>query len=162
MPIYEYKGLNKKGNSTKGTIDADNVRTAKLKLKKKGVYVQSLKDRSKSSKGKKAKKRNNKRKANVKDLAMLTRQLATLLKANIPLVDSLQAVSEQVENESLAETMAEIKNAAGNKNISFSRFLSFSGWTSNFLFGLMTILFKADCFEGVRQTNNCLVLEFIL
>ncbi len=110
MPIYEYKGLNKKGTTSKGTVDADNVRTAKLKLKKKGIYVQSLKDRSKGAKGKKAKKRNNSRKANVKDLAMMTRQLATLLKANIPLVDSLTAVSEQIENESLAETMAEIKN----------------------------------------------------
>ena len=93
MPIYEYKGLNKKGSTTKGTIDADNVRMAKVKLKKQGVYVQSLKDRSKGAKGSKTKKRNSSRKANVKDIAMMTRQLATLLKANIPLVDSLAAVS---------------------------------------------------------------------
>ncbi len=108
--MFEYKGLNKKGSNVKGTIDAENVRAAKTRLKKQGVYVQALKDRSKGNKGKKNKKVNASRKVNVKDLAMMTRQLATLLKANIPLVDSLAAVSEQVENESLAETMAEIKN----------------------------------------------------
>ena len=110
MPVFEYKGLNKKGSNVKGTIDADNVRSAKTRLKKQGVYVQTLKDRSKSTKGKKLKRVNSSRKVGVKDLAMMTRQLATLLKANIPLVDSLAAVSEQVENEALAETMAEIKN----------------------------------------------------
>ncbi len=110
MPMFEYKGLNKKGLKTKGTIDADNIRTAKMRLKKQGVYIQSLKDKSKGKSSKKTKKSHNSRKASVKDLAMMTRQLATLLKANIPLVDSLTAVSEQVENEALSETMAEIKN----------------------------------------------------
>ena len=51
MPMFEYKGLNKKGSNVKGTIDAENVRAAKTRLKKQGVYVQALKDRSKSSKG---------------------------------------------------------------------------------------------------------------
>lgn len=46
----------------------------------------------------------------VQDLAMMTRQLATLLKANVPLVDSLGAVSDQVENEILSDVIAEIKN----------------------------------------------------
>ena len=110
MPIYEYKGLNKKGVKKKGTIDADNARAAKAKLRKQGLYIQALKDKSRSKSGKKKNTSGSKRKASVKDLALMTRQFATLLKANIPLVDSLGAVSEQVENEALAETMAEIRN----------------------------------------------------
>lgn len=110
MPIFEYKGLNKSGKNVKGTIDADNIRTAKLRLKKQNVYVVQIADKSKKKRrsGKKAK--NISGSVGVGDLALMTRQLATLLKANIPLVDSLQAVSEQVENPTLSEILAEARN----------------------------------------------------
>ncbi len=39
MPIFEYRGLSKKGENVKGIVDADNIRTAKVKLKKDGVFV---------------------------------------------------------------------------------------------------------------------------
>lgn len=110
MPIFEYKGLNKSGKNVKGTIDADNIRTAKMRLKKQNVYVVQIADKSKKKRrsGKKAK--NISGSVGVGDLALMTRQLATLLKANIPLVDSLQAVSEQVENPTLSEILAEARN----------------------------------------------------
>jgi general secretion pathway protein F len=113
MPVFEYRGLNKEGRSVRGTTDADNVRTAKARLKKDGVFVTDIKDRSKAASIRKAKGKkaiNNKGVA-VNDLSMMTRQLATLLKANIPLVDSLAAVAEQVENEILAGVISEIKNS---------------------------------------------------
>ena len=34
MPIFEYRGLTKQGKGTKGVIDAENLRAARLKLKK--------------------------------------------------------------------------------------------------------------------------------
>lgn len=109
MPIYEYRGLNKAGRNVKGTVDSENIRTAKLKLKKDGIFVADIKDKSKSKKkGKKSKVSSSK--VSVNDLSMMTRQLATLQKANVPLVDSLLAVSEQVDNPILKETMADIKN----------------------------------------------------
>lgn len=110
MPVFEYRGLTKAGKNTRGTIDADNSRTAKMRLKKQGIYVVEIKDRSQSQKRIKDKSGTRGRKVNIKHLSMMTRQLATLLKANIPLVDSLAAVSEQIEDEALAETMTEIKN----------------------------------------------------
>lgn len=112
MPIFEYRGLNKDGRSIRGTVDADNVRTAKLRLKKEGVFVTDIKDKGKATiKRARGKKTVSQRGVSVTDLSMMTRQLATLLKANIPLVDSLNAVSEQIENVFLAEVVAEIKNA---------------------------------------------------
>ena len=42
MPIYEYKGLNKFGKSTRGTVEADNIKNARTKLKKDGIYVSQL------------------------------------------------------------------------------------------------------------------------
>ncbi len=113
MPIFEYRGLNSAGRSVRGTVDTDNVRTAKTRLKKDGIFVTDIKDKGKTAASRKAKGKKAVRQkgVNVTDLSMMTRQLATLLKANIPLVDSLQAVSEQIENAYLAEIIAEIKNA---------------------------------------------------
>ena len=54
---------------------------------------------------------------------MMTRQLATLLRAQIPLVDALNAVSEQVENPFLSEVVADIKNQV-NEGSSFHKALT--------------------------------------
>ncbi len=109
MPIYEYKGLNKTGKNVKGTVDAENIRAARLKLKKEGVFVVDLNDKTKMQKKKKSKVSNN-RYVGVNDLSNLTRQLASLIKANIPLVDALGACSDQMENPLLKEVMADCKN----------------------------------------------------
>ncbi len=109
MPLYEYRGLSKDGKNVKGTLDSDNLRTARLKLKKDGIYVVDIKDKKKTS----GVKKNAIRKTGsvpIKDLSLMTRQLATLIKANIPLVDALTAISEQVENPILSEAISDCKN----------------------------------------------------
>lgn len=109
MPIFEYKGLTKDGKNMKGTLDSENLRTARMKLKKDGIFVIDIKDKKKSTNVKKSGFRKT-GKVPVKDLSLMTRQLATLIKANIPLVDALTAISEQVENPILAEAIADCKN----------------------------------------------------
>lgn len=109
MPIFEYKGLSRDGKNVKGVIDSDNLRTARLKLKKDNIYVIDIRDKKKTDPRKKAGPRSTKT-VQVKELALMTRQLATLIKANIPLVDALTAVSEQVENPTLSEALADCKN----------------------------------------------------
>jgi general secretion pathway protein F len=109
MPLYEYRGLSKNGKNVKGTLDSDNLRTARLKLKKDGVYVVDIKDKKKSSGVKKSAMRKT-GSVPIKDLSLMTRQLATLIKANIPLVDALTAISEQVENPILSEAISDCKN----------------------------------------------------
>lgn len=111
MPIFEYRGLTKDGKSTKGIVDADNIRAARLKLKKDQIFVSDIRDKKKTSDSSAKKKRGGGGgKVAVKDLALMTRQLATLIKANIPLVDALGAVSEQVEQPALQEALADCKN----------------------------------------------------
>lgn len=123
MPIFEYRGLNRSGNNVKGTVDADNQRAARLKLKKDGVFVTDIKDKSREAAKKvKGKSRGSNRGVSVSDLSMMTRQLATLIRANIPLVDALNAVSEQIENQFLSEVVADIKNSV-NEGGSFHKAL---------------------------------------
>lgn len=110
MPVFEYKGLNKAGKSVKNTIDADNIKTARARLKKDGVYVTEILDKSKAMAAKSRGKKSTGGKVSIQDLANLTRQLSTLLKANIPLVDSLIAVADQMENPVLRDTINDVKN----------------------------------------------------
>lgn len=109
MPIFEYKGLTRDGKNVKGVIDSENLRAARAKLKKDNIYVVDIRDRKKIDPKKKQSSRSN-AKVGVKELSLMTRQLATLIKANIPLVDALTAVSEQVENPVLSEALADCKN----------------------------------------------------
>lgn len=111
MPVFEYRGLNKTGKNTRGTLDADNIRTARAKLKKDGIFVVDLKDKTRANKKAKGKKAVSTGGVGVNDLSMMTRQLATLIRANIPLVDSLGAVAEQTENQNLSDVMADIKSS---------------------------------------------------
>lgn len=127
MPVFEYKGLLKSGKNTKGVVDAENIRAARIKLKKDGVFVVDIKDKKKGqdSSSKKKSSSSKGKSVPIKDLSLMTRQLATLIKANIPLVDSLQAVSEQVENPTLSEALSDIKssvNEGGNFHKALSRY----------------------------------------
>lgn len=109
MPIFEYKGLNKTGKNVKGIIDSENIRVARARLKKEHIYVVEIKDKKKGE-TKKSSIHTSGKSVGVKDLSLMTRQLATLIKANIPLVDALNAISEQVENPTLSEAVADCKN----------------------------------------------------
>lgn len=123
MPIFEYKGLTKDGKNVKGVVDSENLRAARVKLKKDGVFVVDIKDKKKTADGKKKGQPKKGKVVGVKDLSLMTRQLATLIKANIPLVDALTAVSEQVENPTLQEAIADIKNMV-NEGAPFYKSLS--------------------------------------
>jgi general secretion pathway protein F len=124
MPIFEYKGLNKQGKNLKGVMDSENIRVARAKLKKDGIFVTDIKNKKKSVSAADKKKISG-NSVPVKDLAMMTRQLATMLKAAIPLVDSLAAVSEQVENSNLKEAIADCKNAVNEGSPFFKALLKY-------------------------------------
>jgi general secretion pathway protein F len=110
MPLFEYRGLNATGRNIKGTLDAENLRAARARLKKDGIYVVDLKDKTKVVKKDRGTSVNLRGGVSVQELSMMTRQLATLLKANVPLVESLSAVAEQVENQTLSEAISDVKN----------------------------------------------------
>jgi general secretion pathway protein F len=78
-------------------------------LKKDGIFIEEIRDKSRQKAA--AKKRvSSSGGVSVEDRAMMTRQLATLLKANITLVEALTAVADQVEQPTLKEAIADIKN----------------------------------------------------
>lgn len=111
MPVFEYRGLNKAGKNIRGTVDSENLRGARVKLKKDGIFVVDLKAKgSDEKKAGKNRSRGSTKSVGVEDISMMTRQMATLIKSNIPLVEALGAVSDQVENPTLRETMSQLRD----------------------------------------------------
>jgi general secretion pathway protein F len=98
VPVYDYKGLTAAGQSKNGIIDADSPREARLKLRSQNVLVTEILERAGTVHRIHQKKKvlDFRRAAKGKsEVPMYTRQLATLLKAGIPLAQAMSALIEQ-------------------------------------------------------------------
>ncbi|MDZ4785111.1 MAG: type II secretion system F family protein, partial [bacterium] len=112
MPVYEYSALNKKGKNTKGTVDAENARAARQKLKGQGIYATEVKESLKVATGsvKDVKSYFKSERVSSSDLAVATRQLSTLAGAGFPIVDALQALSDQVQSLNLQRIVIDLRD----------------------------------------------------
>jgi general secretion pathway protein F len=112
MPVFEYKAYAPSGKPTRGIVEAENSKAARLKLKKQGMAVYEIGEKLAG----KASAASNQAaqglfggRASVKDIAMMTRQLASLVKANIPLVECLAAMVEQAEIPQIKLVLAQVR-----------------------------------------------------
>ena len=103
MGAYQYQALKKNGNSSKGVIEADSERHARQLLRDQGLIPTEIQTLAQQRIA------NNKSKINPADLSLLTRQLATLLAAGIPVEESLKGVSEQTEKDKVREVIIGIR-----------------------------------------------------
>jgi general secretion pathway protein F len=108
MPLYEYKGFNAEGKSNKGVRDAESPKALRAQLRRDGIFISEVKEAKVSKKSSGAEVLSN-RPVNVRLLAVVTRQFAVLIRSGIPLVPSLTALAEQVEDERLARVLADVK-----------------------------------------------------
>lgn len=112
MPVYEYKALDIRGKKLKGIIDADSVFAARQKLRKTNIFPVDLNETSVEEKNKMPAGRSISdlfKRVSLRDVSVMTRQLATLLGASIPLVPSLTALISQATHPKLKKTLAQIK-----------------------------------------------------
>lgn len=112
MAVWVYSGLAvKNGKKVSGVRDADNPKMLRAALKREGIL---LTEAAEEKRGKKQGRSINFgaffNRVSVSDVAMLTRQLATLVGAGIPLVEAVSALIEQVEKEELQRTLALIRD----------------------------------------------------
>ena len=89
MSGYQYQALKTSGSPCKGVIEADSERHARQLLREQGLIPTQVNAFKKNIRKKR------KHSFSTQDLSLLTRQLATLLAAGIPLEESLRGVSEQ-------------------------------------------------------------------
>lgn len=112
MAVFEYRGiLVGTGKPVKGVRDAENAKALRSVLRKDGVLL------TVATEGKAAEEKARKNiklfefmsRPSTNDIAVLTRQLATLIGAGIPLFESLSALVEQVENEQLKRALTQVR-----------------------------------------------------
>lgn len=119
MPVYEYTALSSDGKKLKGIIDADNIASARQKIRSKNEYPVEIKESTPVSETNKEKKIFSFQLTSgvsKQEIHIATRQLATLLSAGIPLVPSLNNLIDQTTNQSLQKIIAQIKNSVNEGN----------------------------------------------
>lgn len=115
MPVYAYKGLSQEGRAVSGIIDADTPKGARLKLRGSGIFPTDLAEEQRQKAAAAAEARTELSLARFverispQELALLTRQLSTLVGAGLPLVDCLSALIEQVESARIKRTLSHIR-----------------------------------------------------
>ncbi len=110
MAVFEYTALNSTGKKVKGFVDADSVRSARVKLKNQGIYPTTLVEgQTKApSVSKDFKSIFGEPKVSAAALGIATRQLATLVGAGMPLVEALRSLAEQTESPRLKTMVADV------------------------------------------------------
>ena len=119
MPLYAYKGIGTTGKAVTGVRDADSPKALRQLMRKDGVVVTEY-DISKGGKKLQSSNKGLNREVNFgealsrvskTEVAAFTRQLATLLRAGIPLAESLAALFDQVEKPKFKAIIGEVRTA---------------------------------------------------
>ena len=111
MPIYLYKGYDiATGAIKKGKVEADSERSAKQKIKLKLKIIPSEVKEEAAGNMAKGKSSLFTPKVGLAELQVMVRQFAVLQSAHVPLDESLKALSSQVENPILRNTISSVKD----------------------------------------------------
>jgi len=113
MPIFEYKAVDHAQKPKKGIVDADSPREAREKLKTQQLYVTDLIE-SRSGRSRRLQIKgvtgvDFPNKQRIEQIAAVTRQMASLLAAGIPLAEALRMVIEQSPDKRIEATFRDIR-----------------------------------------------------
>lgn len=100
--VYVWEGTDRNGNKTKGEVESSNASMAKAQLRKQGISVKKVKKKAKPL-------FNTAKPITPMDIAVFTRQMATMMKAGVPLVQSFDIVAEGIPNPSLKNLILGLK-----------------------------------------------------
>lgn len=113
MAIYEYKAIDSVKKVRKGIVDADSPREARIKLRRDSLYVTDLKETK--ERGTRALRIRGITGVDVpnrvrnEQVAAVTRQMASLLQAGIPLAEGIRMVIEQAPDKKIEATFRDIR-----------------------------------------------------
>lgn len=113
MPVFEYTAIIKAtGKKTRGVVDADTAAAARGKLREMELYPTDLVESGRAEVQAATKGRSKRSRGSVssRDLALMTRQLATLLQAGMPLIEALGALMEQTSKPRLKGVIFEVRD----------------------------------------------------
>jgi type IV pilus assembly protein PilC len=109
VSVYTWEGIDKKGVKQKGEVNGHNQALVKAQLRKQGINPTKVRKKPVSifGSGKKIKPL---------DIAFFSRQMATMMKAGVPLLQSFDIISEGSDNPNMRKLVDDIKQevAAGH------------------------------------------------
>ncbi|MDX5327752.1 MAG: type II secretion system F family protein, partial [Marinobacter sp.] len=106
---FTYSGTDRRGAKVKGEIKSKSAAFARLELKKQGITAKSLNRKIEFNIG-------GGQKVTAQDISIFTRQMATMMKAGVPLVQSFEIVADGLDNPTMRNVVLGIKGdvEAGN------------------------------------------------
>jgi general secretion pathway protein F len=110
VPAFEYQALDARGKNSKGVLEADNARHARSLLREQKLTPVSVALASQQEKMLASGKQWFKRNISASELALITRQLATLVEAALPIESALLAVAEQCDKPRLTNMMMTVRS----------------------------------------------------
>lgn len=110
---FAWEGVNRRGQTIKGEMTGQNAAIIKAQLRKQGVNPTKVRKVTAPLFGIGGPKR---KKIKSADITFFTRQMATMIKAGVPLVQSFDIVADGIDNISMKELISNIRDAvsAGN------------------------------------------------
>ena len=109
MPAFRFEAIDSAGRPQKGVIDADSARGARGQLRTQGLTPLVVEPAASATRGARSQRLAFGRKLSQREQAILTRQLASLLIAGLPLDEALGVLTEQAERDYIRELMAAIR-----------------------------------------------------
>jgi general secretion pathway protein F len=113
MAAFEYEALDGKGKTTKGVLEGDSQRQVRQQLRDRGLVPMSVEPSVKKTSGSAGNKKFSFAigpSISARDLALLTRQMATLVQAGLPIGDVLAAVAQQTEKPRIRSMMMAVRS----------------------------------------------------
>ncbi|MCB1692177.1 MAG: type II secretion system F family protein [Pseudomonadales bacterium] len=110
--VFAWEGTDKAGRKTKGEITSTNANVAKAELRKQGINPTKVTKKAGglSIFGKMGSK------ISASDIALFTRQLATMMKAGVPLVQSFEIVADGIDNPAMKDLILKIRDDVSSGN----------------------------------------------
>ncbi|WP_213780086.1 type II secretion system inner membrane protein GspF [Caballeronia sp. dw_276] len=109
MPAFRFEAIDQAGKSQTGVLDADSARSARSQLRTQGLTPLVVEAAGSRTRGERKQRLSLGKRLSQREQAILTRQLASLLIAGLPLGETLSVLTEQSERDYIRELMAAIR-----------------------------------------------------
>ncbi len=112
--MFVWEGVNRRGQAVKGEMSSMNSALVKAQLRKQGIDPKKVKKAPQPLFGIGGGPK--KKRIKSSDITFFTRQMATMVKSGVPLVQSFDIVADGVDNLSLKQVIFEIRDSVASGN----------------------------------------------
>jgi general secretion pathway protein F len=111
VPVFAYRGLTSAGRTVQGVVDADSAKGARVRLRRDGIFPTEVNEQQHAeSSGSSPLTLRRGPRMTPGELALVSRQLSTLIGAGVPIVEALAAVGEQSDRPVVTQVLSHVRD----------------------------------------------------